>query len=81
MIRAIGAILRRVAGDCIWVLEDSSILGLVRHDGQITIDPSIWGWEQEKREALNVPFVVAELPHDPYAPTIDQLPDSNGTPS
>jgi hypothetical protein len=53
----------------------------VRHDGQITIDPSIWGWEQEKREALNVPFVVAELPHDPYAPTIDQLPDSNGTPS
>ncbi len=77
MIRAIEAILRRVAGDCIWVLEDSSILGLVRHDGQITIDPAIWGWEQEEREALNVPFVVAELPRDPYAPTIDQLPDSN----
>lgn len=81
VIRAIGAILRRVDGDCILVSEGRSILGLVRRDGEVTIDPALWSWEQEDREALNVRVVVAELPRDPYAPPRDQLPDSNNDPS
>ena len=65
ILRAIGAILRRVDGDCIFVMTGHFLPGLVRKNEQVAIDPVTWGWNEKERQALNVPLTIDNFPQTP----------------
>ncbi len=66
IIRMVSAILRQVEGDCFWSSTGYFVPLLIRKEGQVIIDPTLWGlgWDERGRQALSVPFTTGKLPYD-----------------
>ena len=62
IIRAIGAILRCLDGDSIWIGLGSYDPILIRKEGRVMIDPSLMIWDEKDRQAFGIAYSIEHLP-------------------